>query len=497
MFKRTDLRQKGIVSKDAERANQLIDSLLKNLEFKKPFVEDFIRDEFIQLTISGKRLWTSKYMNGSNDTAYKKVFMSMKDYNRVSISITGNNLSISFRSISADYNRQCLIENPNFEALSKDQRYLLFLSKMIVNQIYQISSSEFEIKPEIKSQTNKQVKPIVSKTKDDNKKKKEKNNKQKTEEETISQVVSLTDNNTIHWKLKRITQQKIQFASDNYPYWFGIKEKGNVFYVYFNNIRDDYPGSDLSDRYICVKNTEKAQLLLKLLNSVEKQTQQLHFTVANKPRNKQINNIDINTSGKQSISFNDFIVYSKDLSCRIKGHHIENVLSSVEVMAHTGEIKLMQIQAAYCKKCGVYYITQKDYETLIRIGTPLCKIMSRDVFYKHGKIVYKNKNKSEYVLSEYGYNVQANNDMNQHERHVKLKTLVDYHILTISEIKAKISSFIKQKEGLKNYLKAVEKWNNDYEYLGRLHSEMKTQKIERIKVTNYYPNEKAKRKTKN
>ena len=78
---------------------------------------------------------------------------------------------------------------------------------------------------------------------------------------------------------------------------------------------------------------------------------------------------------------------------------------------------------------------------------------------------------SESILRKFGYSVSQERDLPEEQRRNILAAMVDFEVLTKSEIDSYLSFYIKSKNGQRNtdgtlrYGAAIEKWESDRKWL--------------------------------
>ena len=239
---------------------------------------------------------------------------------------------------------------------------------------------------------------------------------------------------------------------------------------------------------------EKIRVSIPFPSSIAVEQEELITTIRKQITNKTTDTYLPSKSGKQSEENNnnnnkitnnsnnypvrhlgekDFVVYSNILRCRNKKHIVEDILGKVKLFTiHNREIEYT-FHGVYCEKCNVCFILRDDFEKIRNIGVPCCHIESSESYYS--RLASGNRWESgEYVLSDYGYNVRAIDNIPEEERHLRLRQVIRYGILSASEVKGKIILFRSSKQGLPNYQNAIKKWNRDIDFIDNLKDENKS-----------------------
>ncbi len=165
-----------------------------------------------------------------------------------------------------------------------------------------------------------------------------------------------------------------------------------------------------------------------------------------------------------AIGFRDFVVRRTVFKCMHNSHHIDNIDASVQVMDDRGNIHLMAVSAGYCRSCKTYFIMEDSYERIKRYGTILCRISDEKSYVqsmRNGNMVLAQQS----ILMQYGYNVSMEDNLSATRRHKILALIIDAHILSKSEVLSYLTFFISQRQYNDKYVNAIEKWENDKEFV--------------------------------
>ena len=95
---------------------------------------------------------------------------------------------------------------------------------------------------------------------------------------------------------------------------------------------------------------------------------------------------------------------------------------------------------------------------------PVCRVSDEKNYLKSSSINGM-RLANESILMQYGYNVGQGEALSQTVRHKILANLVDYHILSKSEIISYLDFFISQRQSQAKYYIAINKWEKDRDFI--------------------------------
>lgn len=107
------------------------------------------------------------------------------------------------------------------------------------------------------------------------------------------------------------------------------------------------------------------------------------------------------------------LVYGDFLWCN---HRKVETQLNIQVLLNR-EIINISCMGYYCKKCGVYYISEDVYQLLTSKGTVLARVISSDRFIFYKWLV---------VLKDCGYT----DDLDEYDRHVILTSMVNNKVVS-------------------------------------------------------------------
>lgn len=190
----------------------------------------------------------------------------------------------------------------------------------------------------------------------------------------------------------------------------------------------------------------------------------------------------------KQIKAHDFIVRATVLKCRNQKHNIQDIQAIITSIGKHGTANRIRISAGYCPECNMYFIMESIYKKIRRTGIPICRTMDEKTYRKEDPINRKispyNALAQESVLKQFGYNVNQTDDLTADQRESILAAIVDYNVLTKSEIISYLEYFINNRKNQKNpdgsqkYRIAISKWTEDRKYI----SEYKTGTFKKVNV---------------
>lgn len=173
------------------------------------------------------------------------------------------------------------------------------------------------------------------------------------------------------------------------------------------------------------------------------------------------------------IKAGDFLTRHNVQSCMSKNHSLEDITARITIADKLGKEFDYDVPAIRCDTCGKLFLLEKEYQKIIAKGVPLCSIVNNEYWRKKGE----REHWSEFevkgsVMFIHGYNVNANNDLSEFQRHSILKSLIKDSVLTKAEIISHLDMLIQRAEGQQLLAKAKAKWERDRAFIEK-HSEAK------------------------
>ena len=148
--------------------------------------------------------------------------------------------------------------------------------------------------------------------------------------------------------------------------------------------------------------------------------------------------------------------------CSFRNHTIIDMDVSVAVLNKKYEAEEIYVHCGYCEQCNRYFILRAVYDRVKRLkGVPLCHIIDAAEKGSSTGRMDTTLLREESTLMRYGYSVSKEAGLGRVTRWKILATLVDYKLLTISEIISYLTFFINMRWDNPMQESAIGKWNED------------------------------------
>ena len=176
-----------------------------------------------------------------------------------------------------------------------------------------------------------------------------------------------------------------------------------------------------------------------------------------------------------SITAHDFVVRSNVFKCSNKEHTLQDIRAVFTIIDRQGNISKVVASAGYCQNCNTYYVMDSVFRQIEDKGIPICRTSDiknevDSLSTDHNYSVY-NRMASESILKKFGYSVSREQDLPEDRRRNILAAIIDFDLLTKSELDSYLSFYINTKknqwkaDGSLQYEAAVEKWESDRKWL--------------------------------
>ena len=170
--------------------------------------------------------------------------------------------------------------------------------------------------------------------------------------------------------------------------------------------------------------------------------------------NSLLKNYDISTS-----ICADFLIRINLRRCGKRGHQIFDIKATINIITKKGQVQEKTIPGFYCEECNLYFIYDSDYNNLRKSGNPLCPIYEYSRYFYGGNDDFGLNPES--ILHSYGYNVNANDDLSDGERHMILEYVISSGIMSKHKVLDFLNSMIHLRENNYSMYDAIDKWQND------------------------------------
>ena len=195
------------------------------------------------------------------------------------------------------------------------------------------------------------------------------------------------------------------------------------------------------------------------------------------------NNKDLRNKQDTAISIHDFVVRSNLFHCMHKDHKLENINAIVSIINKKGEVIEKRIPAGYCSVCNTFFIMDSTFQSIKSSGVMLCRITDEDSYLNQSIIRDGMKLAKESILMQFGYSVSQTKELTVAQRQKILSEIVDYEILTPSEIVSYLDFFINQRKSQSKYEIAISKWVKDKQFISSYgYEDARSVKVRSIKT---------------
>ena len=159
------------------------------------------------------------------------------------------------------------------------------------------------------------------------------------------------------------------------------------------------------------------------------------------------------------------VVLSYNKKCVYEEHNLTDVDAIIKVLTPNNKVIDVKVSAVYCKECNQYIILKTDYRSIKQKGTLLCRVIDETPEY-----IAKHKNSSysgtESRVHSLGYNViKQGYNYTFEQRKIILANIIENYGITQHEILSMLDTNIARKINLPNYVDAVQKWQQDREFV--------------------------------
>ena len=179
-------------------------------------------------------------------------------------------------------------------------------------------------------------------------------------------------------------------------------------------------------------------------------------------RGEDKNEHPMESPNRVTIRPKDFVVWMNVFRCASRKHKLIDISAEFSVVNDEGKTIHQYVPAGYCKDCDVYFILEKTYLSLKRMGVILCRVSDEKHYLRmlaRGRIQLA----QESPLHQYGYNVSAAEGLSDVQRRKILAALIDNKVMTRAEIMSYLSMFTNLNGD--RFMRASALWQMDYEFV--------------------------------
>lgn len=166
----------------------------------------------------------------------------------------------------------------------------------------------------------------------------------------------------------------------------------------------------------------------------------------------------------------EFLIRINTFRCNVRKHNIEEIIAVVNVFnKKNNSMEEVEVNAFYCRNCNLYYIYENEYTLLLKKGIPICPI--------HEELKYFNKSNNfdsyntESILRQFGYNVNAQENLSANERHKIIEIILNNGIMSKNEIISHLNFLTNSRKNQANMFNAISKWNDDIKFVHTIKTE--------------------------
>lgn len=156
------------------------------------------------------------------------------------------------------------------------------------------------------------------------------------------------------------------------------------------------------------------------------------------------------------LTHKDLIIITNSYKCK-EQHTIDEFQVFIPYVALDGEIGKKSERVGYCKECNCYFLNKTQIHNLQMDFAILCQVIDEKDYLK-GTIDEID------VLAKCGYTVKKDRNINDTQRQVVLKSIIENGILSKEEVIARLDKQIAQKKTSKQFEDAVSKWELDKQF---------------------------------
>lgn len=170
---------------------------------------------------------------------------------------------------------------------------------------------------------------------------------------------------------------------------------------------------------------------------------------------------------EKHIKASDFLIRTDDHYCVKYEHHIQDITGIIRVFKQQ-KIVEVEIPAAYCAECDVYYILNWDYIRLKDKGKICCRVETKYTYQKQQKNRwgYYDQMADKSILAIWGYNTQEKENLSDDER----RDIIMMVLKTGSMSKHEVIDFLTIQINTKGdrFPNSKYKWQSDINWLRKV-----------------------------
>ena len=183
------------------------------------------------------------------------------------------------------------------------------------------------------------------------------------------------------------------------------------------------------------------------------------------------------------IGMADVIVRSYYGRCAKAGHALLSMRGRVGIITRKGKLIETTFPITYCSTCKKYFMREDTYEKLRNQGIICCRIIEEPRSdQKGGSRGRYDEWNDESIIHQYGYNVNAKENLSEKQRHMILSMIVDHRIQTKHQVIDFIQMQVDQHIGRPNMGNAIAKWRKDIQFLEEYQVQKKSVDVRSVRT---------------
>ena len=185
---------------------------------------------------------------------------------------------------------------------------------------------------------------------------------------------------------------------------------------------------------------------------------------------EDIDDAQFSDMNEKKLDIYNVIVLSTIRKCKHNNHILSDIVVDVPVLYNDGNIRYKSVLVSYCSECKHYVMLKSDYLQID--GIIMCKIIDETTNGGDtNDATYFLEAQKHSVVYNYGYNVNASNNLPAKVRQLILASLVEAKILSRSEIRDHLNSLIMRGKKVKSLHDATRKWQEDRNFINAYKTE--------------------------
>lgn len=169
------------------------------------------------------------------------------------------------------------------------------------------------------------------------------------------------------------------------------------------------------------------------------------------------------------IDINSVIVLSNTLNCSFN-HQTNDIIAKIPVLNKNGEVNYVETRASYCFECKRFTILKDEFDKISDIVT--CKVIDETSNHKPYDSTENDELENDgSILKYYGYNVQTQKNISEQQLHIILSSVIEAEIMSRRQVIDLLQINIKRKSTRQDCSSAIQKWNDDIEFVNTYKTE--------------------------